>query len=132
LRATAFLVLSLADAKPLFEVPLPVEERPSLVLRDELRPPAALLAEVLLLDEDALLLEAVARPPDDEERLLEEPARPLVEPERLPEVLERLLEEPERPWLPSPDVLLDDDVFDVEEERLLDEVPSVSALRLRF
>jgi hypothetical protein len=132
LRATAFLVRSLAEANPFFEVPPPVEEPPVPVLREELRPPAALLAEVLLLDVEALLLEAVDRPPEDDERLLVEPERPLVEPDRLLEELVRPLVEPERLRVLSPDVLFEDDVRDVDEEPPLEEVPSLSALRLRF
>lgn len=139
LRATAFLVLSLAEASPLFEVPRPVEEPVLAVLREALLPPAALLAELLLLDEEAVLFEAVDRLPDAPVRLLdalvrppEEPVRLLVEPERPAAALERPLDEPERLRLLPPDALPVDEVLEVEEELLPDEALFVSAWRLRF
>jgi hypothetical protein len=126
LRATSFLVLSLAEANPLLEVLRPEEELPSPVLLEELRPPAALLAELLLREAEALLVfEAAERP-------VLEPELPLVEAVRLVVELERPFEEPELPRLLSPEAPLVDDALAVDEELLFDDAPSLSALRLRF
>jgi hypothetical protein len=46
------------------------------------------------------------------------------------EAVDRLSDDADR--LLPPDALFEDDVLVVEEERPLDEVPSLSALRLRF